>query len=129
MAEAIGIKGVRIEDPAEVQEMLAEALAHPGPVLIDAVVNRMELAMPPKSNCGDGEGLHALHAEGRSQWPCRRDRRVRPIESAEVTQRVLGCRMANRMHEMSLTDLMQTLGQAQQGSIAYNEAYAKYSRR
>src|SRR6266852_5142846 len=46
MAEAIGIKGVRIEDPAEVQEKLAEALAHPGPVLIDAVVNRMELAMP-----------------------------------------------------------------------------------
>jgi len=36
MAEAIGIKGVRIEDPAEVREKLAEALAHPGPVLIDA---------------------------------------------------------------------------------------------
>ncbi|MGO4728466.1 MULTISPECIES: ubiquinone-dependent pyruvate dehydrogenase [unclassified Inquilinus] len=48
MAEAIGIKGVRIEDPAEVETKLAEALAHPGPVLIDAVVNRMELAMPPK---------------------------------------------------------------------------------
>jgi pyruvate dehydrogenase (quinone) len=27
---------------------MAEALAHPGPVLIDAVVNRMELVMPPK---------------------------------------------------------------------------------
>lgn len=27
---------------------LAEALAHPGPVVVDAVVNRMELAMPPK---------------------------------------------------------------------------------
>jgi len=48
MAEAIGIKGVRIEDPAEVESKLAEALSHPGPVLVDAVVNRMELAMPPK---------------------------------------------------------------------------------
>jgi pyruvate dehydrogenase (quinone) len=48
MAEAIGIKGVRIEDPDEVQEKLAEALAHPGPVLIDAVVNHMELAMRRK---------------------------------------------------------------------------------
>ena len=48
MAEAIGIKGVRITDPAEVEGKLAEALAHPGPVLVDAVVNRMELAMPPK---------------------------------------------------------------------------------
>jgi pyruvate dehydrogenase (quinone) len=48
MAEAVGIKGVRIEDPAEVEGKLREALAHPGPALIDARVNRMELAMPPK---------------------------------------------------------------------------------
>jgi pyruvate dehydrogenase (quinone) len=47
MAEAIGIKGVRIEDPAEVDAGIAAALAHDGPVLIDAVVNRTELAMPP----------------------------------------------------------------------------------
>src|SRR5712675_836356 len=57
MAEAIGIKGVRIEDPAEVQEKLAEALAHPGPVLIDAVVNRMELAMPPKVTAEMAKGF------------------------------------------------------------------------
>ena len=48
MAEATGIRGVRIEDPAEVESKLAEAFAHPGPVVIDAVVNRLELAMPPK---------------------------------------------------------------------------------
>jgi pyruvate dehydrogenase (quinone) len=48
MAEATGIKGVRIEDPSEVESKLAEAFAHPGPVVIDAVVNRLELAMPPK---------------------------------------------------------------------------------
>ena len=47
MAEAIGIKGVRIEDPAEVDAGIAAALAHDGPVLIDAVVNRTELVMPP----------------------------------------------------------------------------------
>jgi pyruvate dehydrogenase (quinone) len=47
MAEAIGIKGVRIEDPKDVEERVAEALAHPGPVLVDAVVARSELAMPP----------------------------------------------------------------------------------
>jgi pyruvate dehydrogenase (quinone) len=48
MANAVGIHGVRIEDPAELEIKMAEALGHPGPVLIDAVVNRMELAMPPK---------------------------------------------------------------------------------
>jgi pyruvate dehydrogenase (quinone) len=47
MAEAIGIRGIRLEDPAEVEAGIAAALAHDGPVLVDAVVNRSELAMPP----------------------------------------------------------------------------------
>jgi pyruvate dehydrogenase (quinone) len=47
MAEAVGIKGIRLEDPGEVNDGIAAALAHDGPVLIDAVVNRAELAMPP----------------------------------------------------------------------------------
>jgi pyruvate dehydrogenase (quinone) len=47
MAEAVGIRGIRLEDPAEVEQGLAAALAHDGPVLVDAVVNRTELAMPP----------------------------------------------------------------------------------
>ncbi|WOH61677.1 ubiquinone-dependent pyruvate dehydrogenase [Bradyrhizobium sp. BWC-3-1] len=47
MAEAVGIRGIRLEDPAEVHDGIAAALAHDGPVLIDAVVNRTELAMPP----------------------------------------------------------------------------------
>ena len=47
MAEAVGMRGVRIEDPREVEEGIAAALYHNGPVLVDAVVNRTELAMPP----------------------------------------------------------------------------------
>lgn len=47
MAEAVGIKGIRLEDASEVNDGIAAALAHDGPVLIDAVVNRAELAMPP----------------------------------------------------------------------------------
>jgi pyruvate dehydrogenase (quinone) len=57
MAEAAGIKGVRIEDPAEAESKIAEALAHPGPVLVDAVVNRMELAMPPKVTAEMAKGF------------------------------------------------------------------------
>jgi pyruvate dehydrogenase (quinone) len=48
MAEAVGIRGIRLEDAADVEPGIAAALAHDGPVLIDAVVNRQELAMPPK---------------------------------------------------------------------------------
>jgi len=47
MAEAIGVRGIRLEDPSDVKDGIATALAHNGPVLIDAVVNRTELAMPP----------------------------------------------------------------------------------
>jgi pyruvate dehydrogenase (quinone) len=47
MAEAVGVRGIRIEDPGEVEAGMAAALAHDGPVLVDAVVNRTELAMPP----------------------------------------------------------------------------------
>jgi pyruvate dehydrogenase (quinone) len=47
MAEAAGIRGIRIEDPGEVEDGIAAALAHDGPALVDAVVNRTELVMPP----------------------------------------------------------------------------------
>jgi pyruvate dehydrogenase (quinone) len=47
MAETVGIRGIRLEDPAEVNEGIAAALAQEGPVVVDAVVNRQELAMPP----------------------------------------------------------------------------------
>jgi len=47
MAEAAGIRGIRLEDPGQVDEGIAAALAHDGPVLVDAVVNRTELTMPP----------------------------------------------------------------------------------
>ena len=57
IAEAIGIKGVRIDGPADVESKLSEALSHPGPVLVDAVVNRMELAMPPKVTAEMAKGF------------------------------------------------------------------------
>jgi pyruvate dehydrogenase (quinone) len=47
MAEAVGVRGIRLEDPGDVDAGVAEALAHDGPVLVDAVVHRSELAMPP----------------------------------------------------------------------------------
>lgn len=64
MAQAAGIKGIRIEDPTRAADQMAEAFAHDGPVVIDAVVNRMELAMPPKvtSQMAKGFTLYMLKA-------------------------------------------------------------------
>ena len=47
MAEAAGIRGIRLGDSADVLDGIANAFAHDGPVVVDAVVNRTELAMPP----------------------------------------------------------------------------------
>ncbi|WP_426418946.1 ubiquinone-dependent pyruvate dehydrogenase [Bradyrhizobium genosp. A] len=57
MAEAVGIRGIRIEDPAKVEEGITAAFAHDGPVLIDAVVSRTELAMPPSVNVEMAKGF------------------------------------------------------------------------
>jgi pyruvate dehydrogenase (quinone) len=47
MAEAVGVRGIRLETPVEVDGGIAEALAHDGPVLVDAVVSRLVLPIPP----------------------------------------------------------------------------------
>jgi pyruvate dehydrogenase (quinone) len=49
MAEAMGVKGIRVEKPQDLRAALTAAFAHDGPVLVDVVSVRQELAMPPKT--------------------------------------------------------------------------------
>ena len=47
VAEAMGAKGIRLEEPGDVREGLAVALAHQGgPVVVDAVVDPYALSLP-----------------------------------------------------------------------------------
>ena len=47
VADAMGAKGIRLEDPADVRDGLAEALAHKsGPVVVDAVVDPFAMSLP-----------------------------------------------------------------------------------
>jgi pyruvate dehydrogenase (quinone) len=47
VAEAMGAKGIRIEEPGDVKEGLAAALAHTsGPVVVDVLVDPYALAIP-----------------------------------------------------------------------------------
>jgi len=48
MAEAVGIPGIRVADPANLEGAISQALAHRGPVLLDVLTAPQELAMPPK---------------------------------------------------------------------------------
>jgi pyruvate dehydrogenase (quinone) len=64
LAEAAGIKGYRVTDPALLEDVLREALAHDGPVIVDAVVKRQELSMPPHIEAAQAKGfsLYAVKA-------------------------------------------------------------------
>jgi pyruvate dehydrogenase (quinone) len=47
IATAANMFGVRVEKPEELRPALSSALQHDGPALVDVVVNRQELSMPP----------------------------------------------------------------------------------
>jgi pyruvate dehydrogenase (quinone) len=49
MAKAVGIHGVRVEHPRQLEAGVREVLAHNGPALLDVVSARQELAMPPRA--------------------------------------------------------------------------------
>jgi pyruvate dehydrogenase (quinone) len=64
LAHSAGMFAVRVEDPADLRGAVTEAFRHDGPALVDAVVNRTELSMPPtiKVNQAVGFNLWALKA-------------------------------------------------------------------
>lgn len=45
-ARACGAGGFSVDDPTKIEQVLAEAFAHPGPALVEAVVDPNEPAMP-----------------------------------------------------------------------------------
>jgi pyruvate dehydrogenase (quinone) len=57
LARAVGLFGIRVEDPAELSSALAKTLAHPGPALIDVVTDKNVLAMPPKATVQQAKGF------------------------------------------------------------------------
>ena len=57
VARAMGLHGVRVEDPAELDGAVQEALAHPGPVLLDVVTNPEEISVPGKPTLEQGWGF------------------------------------------------------------------------
>jgi pyruvate dehydrogenase (quinone) len=47
MAEAAGLLGLTAETPDQIRPMIEQALKHDGPALVEALVSRQELSMPP----------------------------------------------------------------------------------
>jgi pyruvate dehydrogenase (quinone) len=57
MAEAIGIRGIRIEDPSDVRSGLKRALEQSGPALIDVVTDPNALSMPSHISADQVKGF------------------------------------------------------------------------
>ena len=57
MAKVVGFTSFRVEDSTNLKETLTQALAHPGPVLVDVRTERNELIMPPKVQIGHAKGF------------------------------------------------------------------------
>jgi pyruvate dehydrogenase (quinone) len=64
MANAMGILGIRIDRPQQLEEGIQRALAHDGPALVDVVSARQELIMPPTTTLDEAKhfGLFTLRA-------------------------------------------------------------------
>jgi pyruvate dehydrogenase (quinone)/pyruvate oxidase len=63
-AEACGVKSFRVEDPTRCGEVLRQALATRGPVLVEAVVDPHEPPMPPKATLQQAVHLAESLARG-----------------------------------------------------------------
>lgn len=57
IAEGAGLLGLRAETPEQVEPMMAEAFAHEGPALLEVVVSRQELSMPPTITLEEAKGF------------------------------------------------------------------------
>ena len=57
MAKVAGFTSFRADDSTNLKETLTQALAHPGPVLVDVRTERNELIMPPKVQIGQAKGF------------------------------------------------------------------------
>jgi pyruvate dehydrogenase (quinone) len=57
MAEAAGLLGLRAETADQVEPMIAQALKHDGPALIEVLVSRQELSMPPTITLEQAKGF------------------------------------------------------------------------
>ena len=57
LADACGIFGRNVEDPADLEEALRAAFDHPGPALVSVKVSNQELSMPPTIDFEQAKGF------------------------------------------------------------------------
>jgi pyruvate dehydrogenase (quinone) len=86
LANSIGIHGVRVDQPNDLESALKTAFATPGPALIEVMVNRQELSMPPHISLDQMKGFSLYMA--RSVFSGRGDEII-DLAKTNLIQRIL----------------------------------------
>ena len=68
MAEGAGLLGLTAETPAQVRPMIAQSLKHDGPALIEVLVDRQELSMPPTITAEQVKGFSLFTLKAVLSW-------------------------------------------------------------
>jgi pyruvate dehydrogenase (quinone) len=63
IAEGAGILGLKAETPEQVEPMIAQALKYDGPALVEVLVSRQELSMPPTITLEQAKGFGLFMAK------------------------------------------------------------------
>jgi pyruvate dehydrogenase (quinone) len=86
VAQAMGIFGRRVEQPADLEQALADAFAYDGPAVVDVVTARQELSTPPAITVEQAKGfsLYAIRTilAGRGD-------ELLDLEATNVARRIL----------------------------------------
>jgi pyruvate dehydrogenase (quinone) len=86
LANSIGIHGVHVDKPNDLESALKTAFATPGPALIEVMVNRQELSMPPHISLDQMKGFSLYMAK--SVFSGRGDEII-DLAKTNVIQRIL----------------------------------------
>jgi pyruvate dehydrogenase (quinone) len=88
LAESAGILGLRVEKPEDLRASFEEALSHSGPALVEVIVNRQELSMPPTITAEQAKGFSLYMVRG-AQRQGRRGDRSGENQSISLGQRLV----------------------------------------
>lgn len=63
VARAMGLHGIRVEEPLALEDALRDAFATPGPAMVEVLVNRQELSLPPSISFAQARGFSVWAAK------------------------------------------------------------------
>jgi pyruvate dehydrogenase (quinone) len=72
VAESMGLRGIRVTDATDVEKAIADAMAHPGPVLLDVLTNLDEIAIPRSRRSSKAGALPSRRRWNSSKSPSSR---------------------------------------------------------